>query len=211
MLGQLGPMLDLPRKFAANFALLRRDPERFGRNMLQVTNPALFEHRLTDLLNAVPMHVRFDAGTGGPPRLNVLDSAWTQAGMTGGPNTVLNLAYRVAREGIAVRLVSTVDRATIDPDWLRRHATALVGGSGLPDIEVASAADAGRPLPLGSGDVFLATHWTTAEQLKAVLPLLPNRQFFYMLQEFEPGFYAWCSKQWRTWWQGAQCWSSHIG
>jgi hypothetical protein len=56
-----------------------------------------------------------------------------------------------------------------------------------------SAADANRPLQLGQRDVFLATHWTTAQQLKAVLPQLPIQQFFYMLQEFEPGFYAWSS------------------
>ena len=190
---QLGSMLSLPRRLLGNLALLRRDPVRFAGNLLQLTNPALFEERLIDLLYDVPMHVRFDAGLGGPLRLNVLDSAWAPSTMTGGPNTVINLAYRVARQSVAVRLVSTVERSLIDPAWLHGHAAALVGGAELPEVGIASAADPGQPLQLGPNDVFLATHWTTALQLKAVLPMMPVREFFYMLQEFEPGFYAWSS------------------
>lgn len=193
MLQRLDQVRGLPRKLAANLALLRRDPEQLARNLLQFTNPALFEERLVDVMHTSPMHVRFSAQEGGLPRLNVLDSAWTQAGMTGGPNTVINLAFRIAREGVAVRLVSTVRPPDLDPAWFRRHAASLVGGPKLPDVPVVSAAEADRPLAVGPGDVFLATHWTTAQQLKAVLPHMPVRQFFYMLQEFEPGFYAWSS------------------
>lgn len=198
MLRRLDQVRALPRKLGANLALLRRDPEQLARNLLQFTNPALFEERLVDVMHTVPMHVRFSAQEGGPPRLNVLDSAWTQAGMTGGPNTVINLAFRIAREGVAVRLVSTVRPPDLDPAWFRRHAASLVGGAaaggpGLPEVPVVSAANADRPLAVGPGDVFMATHWTTAQQLKAVLPRMPVRQFLYMLQEFEPGFYAWSS------------------
>ncbi len=182
-------LADLPAKFAANFALLRRDPERFGHNLLQVTNPSLFEERLSDMLGTVPMHARVVPGPMTRPRLNVLDSAWSQSGMTGGPNTVLNLAARVARLGIEVRLVATVRPPTLDPAWFARHVATLVGGAPPPPIPVVSASDPSRPLALGPSDVFLATHWSTARQLKPVLERLPIRQFLYMLQEFEPGFY----------------------
>ncbi len=175
-----------------NVRLLRRDPERLARNVLQFTNPALFEQRLLDVLHATPMHVRYDPSAAKVPTLNVLDAAWSVMGMTGGPNTVINLAFRIARHGVPIRLVSTVAAATIDPKWLHSHAEKLLGGD-VPSIQVASAAQAGSPLQLGPGDVFLATHWTTAQQLKAVLPRMPCRQFFYMLQEFEPGFYPWSS------------------
>ncbi len=113
--------------------------------------------------------------------------------MTGGPNTVINLACRIARQGVPVRLVSTVEAPTIDAAWFRGHSASLLGGSDVPDIEIESAAQAERPLEIGYRDVFLATHWTTARQLNMVLPRLPIRQFFYMLQDFEPGFYAWSS------------------
>ncbi len=166
--------------------------------LTQFTNPDLFEQRLLDVLHAVPMHVQFvpdDAGrpSEGLPRLNVLDAAWTKSGMTGGPNTVINLACRVAQHGIAVRLVSTVEDAVIDPAWFRNHAADLMGDNDFPHVPIVSAARAEAPLQVGARDIFLSTHWTTAQQLKAVLPRLPVRQFFYMLQEFEPGFYAWSS------------------
>jgi len=181
------------KKVFTHARLLRSDPERLAKNLLQFTNPVLFEQRLLDVLHAVPMHVQYRADPARMPTLNVLDSAWSVMGMTGGPNTVINLACRVARQGVPVRLVSTVAAATIDPKWLHQHAASLLGGGEVPHIEVASAAQAGPPLQIGPGDVFLATHWTTAQQLKAVLPEMPCRQFFYMLQEFEPGFYAWSS------------------
>lgn len=183
----------LPGKVTGSLRLLLRDPEAFARNVLQFTNPALFEQRLIDVMNAVPMHVRFDPGLDQTPRLNVLDSAWTQSGMTGGPNTVINLAVRIAREGIAVRLVSTVQPNRINPAWFQHHAASLAGDGGKVDLTLASAVHPDQPLTLGPGDGFLATHWTTAQQLQDVLPLLPIRQFFYMLQEFEPGFYPWSS------------------
>jgi hypothetical protein len=170
---------------------LRRDPEAFARNVVQYTDPAAFEARLIDVMHAVPMHVRI--GQDGPLRLNVLDSAWTRTGMTGGPNTVVNLAFRVAQQGLDVRFVSTVATPGIDAAWLRGHAESLLGQKGLPEVTVAGAGDAGQPLSLGPHDVFLATHWTTALQLKAVLPQLQVKKFFYMLQEFEPGFYSWSS------------------
>ena len=75
----------------------------------------------------------------------------------------------------------------------RTHAVQLVGDRTLPDVPIVSAADPDRPLAMGPRDIFLATHWTTAQQLKSVLPRMAVRQFFYMLQEFEPAFYAWSS------------------
>jgi hypothetical protein len=183
----------LPRKIVEHLKLLRQDPERFGRNLLQFTDPALFEKRLTDVLDAVPMHVEVTAGSAEPPHLNVLNSALTRTGMTGGPNTIINLALRVARQGVPVRLVTTVSTSSLDPAWFRRHAAQLIGDANLPDVPIVTAAEPGRPLKVSPHDVFLATHWTTAQQLKAVLPSMAVRQFFYMLQEFEPAFYAWSS------------------
>ncbi len=190
MLGRIG---GLSRKFVDHLQLLRRDPERFGRNLLQFTDSKLFEERLIDVLDSVPMHIVVDSAAAGVPHLNVLNSALTRSGMTGGPNTIINLALRIARLGIPVRLVTTVATSTLDRAWFRAHAVQLTGDTKLPDVPIVTAADAARPLVVGSHDVFLATHWTTAQQLKAILPRMAVRQFFYMLQEFEPAFYAWSS------------------
>ena len=183
----------LPARIAGNLKLLWRDPERFARNITQVTHPALFEQRLIDILNTAPMHVRFEPDAARTPTLNILDAVWASTGMTGGPNTVINLACRIARQGIPVRLAATVEGPFLDPAWFRRHAEALLADRDVPEVPIVSAARADRPLQVGPGDVFLATHWITAQQLKAVLPRMPIRQFFYMLQEFEPAFYAWSS------------------
>ncbi len=183
----------LSASIVANLKLARTDPEQLGRNLLQIANPGLFQGRLVDVLNAVPMHVRYDPSVIAPPRLNVLDTAWTKSGMTGGPNTVINLVLRLLSHGIAVRLVSTVKPVDIDLEWFRLHARSLTGRVDLPDVAIISAGDPASPLELGPNDMFLATHWTTARQLSAVLPAMPIQQFFYMLQEFEPGFYAWSS------------------
>ncbi len=181
------------RKLVQHLALLGRDPEKFGRNLLQYTDPGLFQQRLIDVLDAVPMHVKVDAALSSPPHLNVLNAALTRSGMTGGPNTIINLALRVARLGVPVRLVTTVTASTLDPAWFRAHAIQLVGDPNLPDVPIVNAADPTRPMIVGANDIFLATHWTTAQQLKTVLPRMAVKQFFYMLQEFEPAFYAWSS------------------
>ena len=193
MLRNIRSLDTLRRKVADHFDILLHDPERFGRNLMQFTNPKLFEKRLVDVLDGVPMQVAVDPTMPGPAHLNVLNSALAANGMTGGPNTIINLALRIARLGVPVRLVTTVVTSTLDPAWFHRHAVQLVGDPNLPNVPIVTAADAGCPLTVGPHDMFLATHWTTAQQLKAVLPRMAIQQFFYMLQEFEPAFYAWSS------------------
>ncbi len=190
---QLRQYSRLPQKIVGQLQLLRKDPAKFGQNLLQFTDPALFEQRLIDIMNPMPMHVRIDPSLDHRPSLNVLSSALSRDGMTGGPNTILNLAFRIARRGVPVRLVTTVETSSLDPAWFRSHIMSLVGDSNLPDVPIVSAADPNEPLAISAQDTFMATHWTTAQQLKRILPLLARPKFFYMLQEFEPSFYAWSS------------------
>jgi hypothetical protein len=181
----------LPARLLGQLSLLRRDPERFGRNMLQFTDPGLFEQRLIDVMNPQPMHVT--VAPGGAPHLNILNPALTPEGMTGGPNTIINLALRIARLGVPVRLVTTVETSRMDRGWFRAHAAQLLGEADPPDLPVVSAADAAQPLIVSPHDVFVATHWTTAQQLKPVLARMAVRRFFYLLQEYEAAFHPWSS------------------
>jgi len=188
----------LDRRSIANFGqklgkharLMIEDPELFGRNLLQRTNFRLWEARLLDMLPTPRMHARIVDSN--EPRFNVLDTAWSARSMTGGPNTALNIAGHVARTGTPTRLISTSSPAAIDPAWLQVHLSTLVGAT-LPPIEVASASDPAAPVQVGKRDIFMATHWITAHQLRPVLHDLPNRKFFFLLQEFEAGFYPWSS------------------
>ena len=183
---------DIPRKIAAHLRLLRQDPEKFGANMLQFTDPVKFLERLLDVQTATPMHIRVDPTLSNRPTLNILQPILSSVSMTGGPNTIITVAFHVAREGIPVRIVTT--RGTTDPAWFRKHLLAVTGAAEYPpSLSVAYAGDAAAPLPIGRRDVFLATHWTTAQQIKPLLPKMDIQRFFYLIQDFEPGFHAWSS------------------
>ena len=183
---------DIPRKIAAHLRLLREDPEKFGANVLQFTDPAKFLERLLDVQTATPMHIRIDPTLSSRPTLNILQPVLSSVSMTGGPNTIITVAFHVAREGIPVRIVTT--RSATDPAWFRKHLLAVTGATEYPaSLDVAYAGDAAAPLPIGPRDVFLATHWTTAQQIKPLLPKMNLGRFFYLIQDFEPGFHAWSS------------------
>lgn len=183
---------DIPRKIGAHLRLLRDDPEKFAANLLQFTNPARFHERLLDVQTATPMHVRIDPVQADRPTLNILQPILSSVSMTGGPNTIITVAFHVAREGIPVRIITTRDAT--DPAWFERHMLAVTGATAYPpSLSVAFAGNAADPLPIGPRDIFLATHWTTAQQIKPLLPQMDVRQFFYLIQDFEPGFHAWSS------------------
>jgi hypothetical protein len=190
---RLKSIAGLPRKIVRQLALLCRDPEKFGGNVLQFVNPALFESRLLNIAMPPPLHVRVDPSLQAKPSLNALLPEISLGTMSGGPNTVINLIYRVAEHGIPVRLVATVRPLALDADGVRRHAADLIRSPHVSDVQLVSAAQSERPLAIGPHDIFLATHWSTAQQVKAVLPHLAVRQFFYLIQDFEPGFFEWSS------------------
>ena len=182
------------RKIQTHLRLLRDNPETFAANLLQFTHPTLFREKLADVLAAAPLHVRIDPGLAARPALNVLQPVLSPESMTGGPNTIVNLAFWLAMQGTGVRLVTTRPAPRGDPDWFWRHLAAVTGDTSRPStLTVVSAADPANLLPIGPRDMFLATHWTTAQQVKTWLPAMNVKRFFYLIQDFEPGFYAWSS------------------
>ena len=182
----------LPGKIAGHLRLLRDDPERFARNLQQFTNPRRFRDRLVDIEVPPPLRLRFDAALDARRTLNVLLPVLESANTTGGPNTVLHLALRIARTGVPVRIVTTRPEAVTDPAWFHRHLAQL--GEAVPDSFAAvTAGDPAAPLAIGRDDLFLATHWTTVQQMKPWLAQMRQPQFVYLIQDFEPGFHPWSS------------------
>ncbi len=182
------------RKLRRHWQLLREDPEKFGFNLLQFTHPQRFQERLFDMQSAPPLQLRLEPALRATPALNVLQPVLSPAVMTGGPNTVVNLALWLAQLGLPVRIVTTRPTPAADLAWFWQHLCTLTGVAARPAaLTVACAGDAACPLAIGPCDMFLATHWTTAQQLKPVLPQMEVPRFFYLLQDFEPGFYAWSS------------------
>ena len=181
----------LPAKALAHLRLLRDDPERFGRNLLQFTDPARYEAGLLDILAQPPLQVGVAAGRA--PSLNVLQPWLGPEAMTGGPNTIILLAALVAECGVPVRVVTSRTGHKTDPAWFATHAAALLGRAVPPDLQVVAAWDKAVPAEIGGNDLWLATHWTTAQSLRPVLPRMGRPWFVYLVQDFEPGFYAWSS------------------
>ena len=134
-------------------------------------------------------------GAGGPEtRLNVLVPWLSPRGMSGGPNTLLNLAYRIARKGLPVRFVST-DLPKEDDEGLWRHLAALTGiEERLPNVELACGYDRSKPLPAGRSEVFFASAWWNAQMIKRAGDRLGRKPFLYLIQDFEPGLYPWSTQ-----------------
>ncbi len=188
----LDRLRNLPRQIVGQLRLLRDNPEQLGRNLSQFTNPGRFEAGLVDVLSQPPLHVSPQAGAA-VPALNVLQPFLNQQSMTGGPNTILLVAALVAEQGIPVRIVTSHAGHRPDADWLDAHLTSLLGRRPPEHLRFASAAEPDAPLAVGADDLWFATHWTTAQALKMVLPRMRRNWFMYFVQDFEPGFYAWSS------------------
>ena len=105
--------------------------------------------------------------------LNVLMPSLSRFRLTGGPNTILGIAQRLAARGVPVRYVSMSADAPEDERWFWGHLKALTGMSGAD-------ASIGEPDPEG---VYLATTWQTAYYAHNV-----GRKFLWLIQDYEPLF-----------------------
>lgn len=126
-----------------------------------------------------------------PPALDVLIPGLQKQHLSGGPNTALNLTYRLAAAGVPVRYFST-DLPHDDEEALRRHCAGLTGlAERLPNVSFASMHDRTAPTPIGRRDMLFSTAWWTAQYAQHMLGRTQRDAFFYMIQDFEPGFYKW--------------------
>src|SRR5438477_2580492 len=88
-----------PRKFVA-------DAERYLSHELGSAESASSNADVNGLPNVVPITFRVRKGSGFP-HLNVVVPGMALWAMSGGPNTALNLTYRLDRKGVPVRYILT--------------------------------------------------------------------------------------------------------
>ena len=120
------------------------------------------------------------------PHLNVLLPGIAMGSMSGGPNTIYNLCYRLAALGVPVRFVSTGVPLASDLEPIWQHLQSLSGvAKRLPNVSIVDASDRGRSVAIGENDVFLATAWWTAQMVKYALPLVRSERFIYVIQDYE--------------------------
>jgi glycosyltransferase involved in cell wall biosynthesis len=138
-----------------------------------------------------PLAVAVDPALGARPHLNVLVPGLAMQHMSGGPNTAVNLAYRLALMGVPVRLVSTDVPPEQDVARFWRHVSSLAGSSErLPNVVLVDASRLDKPLAIGVNDVFMATAWWTAQKAKYAIRHTRHSKFVYLIQDYEPLLHA---------------------
>jgi hypothetical protein len=138
---------------------------------------------------------RHDPGLDGDPRVVVLLPHLDVDKMSGGPNTVFQLTARLVGEGIRLRYVATAGSLRPDDAALTQHVRRVTGVD-LPPVAVAFAEASRRrdALELGRHDVLVASWWPTAHLANAALAHVDPREFLYVVQDYEPGFYPGSTK-----------------
>lgn len=134
------------------------------------------------------------------PAINMIVPSLRRGSLFGGLATACRLAVILARRGRRVRMVtSDHPLALADLPSCRDTFVADFGATAedLQRIEFLDGTVEETPgkLPclLSSRDTFLATAWWTALRIRETLrrpPFQPGR-FVYLIQDYEPGFYAW--------------------
>ena len=99
------------------------------------------------------------------PRLNVLVPGLAMRHLSGGPNTALEIAGRLALSGVRVRLISTDAAIDEDPAPFRAHMRGLLGIDLPADVQLVPRTTA-PTAAIGVRDLFMATAWWTAQQAK---------------------------------------------
>lgn len=158
----------------------------------KLTQAVQYRNGLPDI---APLNAATDPTLSATPTLNVLLPGMSMTAMSGGPNTAINLVYRLAARGVRVRFISTDIPADTDQAPLFQHFANLTQlPPNLPNVSIACGFDRSKPLMLGSRDRFFASAWWNVQMIKRLLPLTNSEEFFYIIQDFEPGLYAWSTR-----------------
>jgi glycosyltransferase involved in cell wall biosynthesis len=138
-----------------------------------------------------PLNLALDPALASSPMLNVLVPGLAMKHMSGGPNTALNLAGRLAALGAPVRFCST--DAAIDSDqsnfWTHLRRLAGIGDRSIK-AELMDMSNRYVTSFIGKNDLFLATAWWTAQMAKYALRLTDVKVFVYLIQDYEPLLHA---------------------
>lgn len=180
------------RNVIANPSKTFTDIERYVNRVHEHAPPFLFEGAKYGLPNVVPLNFAIEESLANTPTLNTLIPVMTMNSMSGGPNTAINIAYRMAALGVPVRFISTDLPMDSDQAPLWNHFSSLTGiTERLRNVQICCGDDRTKPLYIGENDVFFATAWWTAQMVKPALPLTKPAKFLYLLAEYEPAFHPW--------------------
>lgn len=137
------------------------------------------------------------------PRLNLLLPALAKDHVFGGIMTALQLFLALAKDDIDVRIILSdqADCAGMDIDMLRAWKAASADSPDQHGRIVVPFGDRGhRTIPVRKTDIFFATAWWTAYVAQRLIGRQaecyahPRQPLIYLVQDHEPGFYAWSTR-----------------
>lgn len=156
-----------------------------------------------EIAEVMPIDAR-SASAPGVARLNLLVPAVSQRHVFGGIETALQVFDALRPYFDEARIIVT-DEATPEPrqdayygDW-----PVVPMGSDAPSGNhiVPAGSRWAQTLAVHGQDYFMATAWWTAHNALALLnwqqtlaPEVGTRRMLYLIQDYEPGFYAWSSR-----------------
>lgn len=155
----------------------------------------------THVGETTPCEARPTRSAPAPSRLNLLLPSINARHYFGGIHTAVQIYRAMAAHFPAQRIV--LMDSTPDAEALERFADHRLVPCGAESSELRQIVDFsnryGRTLPVGAGDVWLATAWWTAYAGQRMAGW--QRDHFgaagdlaYLIQDFEPGFYPWSSQ-----------------
>jgi hypothetical protein len=151
---------------------------------------------------ALPLFARRSSVSG--QRLNLVLPGLSTRHVFGGISTALHFFLEMATHFDDLRIVVTDElafAAADNPDFA--DWTILnIADDDQPGKTIVSAGDRSKyTLAIRENDVFIATAWWTASNIKKLLaqrkklwPDCRETKFVYLIQDYEPGFYPWSSR-----------------
>lgn len=185
---------------------VRKQAERlyhwYGRHRPAVINiaPAAAGHNAwTVIPEIVPLSARRSPLN--EPRLNLCVPSLSEQHVFGGIATALQLFDELSAGFDHLRILVT-DAAVSPGDIVKRYTNWKIVAktdADCPGRLIFQATDRRGSIPVRKNDYFVATAWWTAWLVRGLLRwqksefALSGRRFAYLIQDYEPGFYAWSS------------------
>ncbi len=132
-------------------------------------------------------------------RLNLVLPCLSVKRTFGGAATALRLFEAMSSRFGRVRIiVLEEDETEFEPQYW--PGWDLDGHKSAKNKNIAYMANRDATLKIDRGDVFIATQWATAYQVRQIMKKLCHEfqerdpRFIYLIQDFEPAFYPWSSQ-----------------
>jgi len=181
---------------------LKRNPltHKLAASVLKMAKDATFDVKIAETAPIIP---RVDKKLGNKSRLNLLIPSITLEHVFGGISTAINF-FQLLHEKLGSNARIIVTDSITDKNncvtFTRFNFVDCDIDSTDPNQIIEFTYRDTKTLPVGEGDVFIATAWWTAYNIDPVIrwqrETFPasKHPLLYIIQDFEPNFYPWSTR-----------------